>query len=68
MNLYEILEEYSINISPQTIKEFISCLLCKPPNELSCLFNTCFLGVCDICDILALLGECLHEKNLIEFG
>ena len=68
MHSKEILQECGIKIPPQTIKDFISSLFCKPPNHQYFLSNACLSSTCDMCHNLYLLDECLHKNSLTTFG
>lgn len=63
-----MLQECGIKIPPQNIKDFISVLFCKPPNDQYFLFNACLSSTCDMYDNLSLLDEFLHENALTIFG
>ena len=67
MHSKEMLQECGIKVQPQTIKDFISGLLCNPSNDQYFLFNACIFGTCDMCGNLSLLHECLHENALTTF-
>ena len=53
MHSKEMLQECGIKIPPQTIKDFISVLFCKPPNDQYFIFNACLSGTCDMCGNLS---------------
>ena len=68
MHSKEMFQECGIKIPPQTIKDFISGLFCKPPNDQYFLSNAFLSSACDMCGNLSLLYECLHENALTTFG
>ena len=63
-----MLQECGIKIPPQTIKDFISGLFCKWPNDQYFIFNACLSSTYDMCGNLYFLDECLHENGLTTFG
>ena len=67
MHSKEMLQECGIKIPPQTIKDFISGLFCKPPNYQYLLSNAFLSGTFDMCGNLSLLDEYLHKNSLTTF-
>ena len=58
-----------INMPPERIKDFIAGLFCNPSlNGNSFFLKACISGECDRCGNFSLLGECMHESSLDEFG